>query len=85
MKFTVSFLALLSGAAALPADSSIAPRQSLAQITDTLLFSTTLPNFISRRNAKNPATLDWSSDGCTSSPDNPLNFPFVPACCGCPI
>ncbi|KAI9163090.1 hypothetical protein HJFPF1_04688 [Paramyrothecium foliicola] len=78
MKFTVSFLALLSGVAALPAESSIAPRQ--ASVTDNLLFGITLPAFTARRNARNPPNLDWTSDGCTSSPDNPLNFPFVPAC-----
>lgn len=55
-------------------------RQDLTTVTDQLLFSVTLPTFTARRNAKNPSTLDWTSDGCTSSPDNPLGFPFVPAC-----
>ncbi|CRK45334.1 hypothetical protein BN1723_006561 [Verticillium longisporum] len=45
-----------------------------------LSFSLTLPQFTTRRNNRNPASLDWSSDGCTSSPDNPFGFPFVPAC-----
>jgi hypothetical protein len=80
MKFTATFLALLSGVAALPADVSLAPRQSQVQVTDQLLFSLSLPEFTARRNNRNPATLDWNSDGCTSSPNNPLGFPFVPAC-----
>jgi hypothetical protein len=80
MKFTVPFLALVSGAAALPAANSVVPRQSAVQTTDSLLFSISLPAFTERRNARNPANLDWTSDGCTSSPDNPLNFPFIPAC-----
>ncbi|RFU81904.1 hypothetical protein TARUN_284 [Trichoderma arundinaceum] len=82
MKLTAILVALAPAVLALPAsDGALARRQSsLAVITDQLLFSITLPDFISRRNAKNPATLDWSSDGCTSSPDNPFGFPFVPAC-----
>ncbi|KAL7782673.1 prokaryotic phospholipase A2 domain-containing protein [Trichoderma ceciliae] len=82
MKLATVFVTLVPVVLALPAsDGHLARRQStLAAITDELLFSITLPNFITRRNARNPATLDWTSDGCTSSPDNPFGFPFVPAC-----
>lgn len=59
----------------------ISARQTdLQTITDNYLFDISLPQFITYRNAKNPATLDWTSDGCTDSPDNPLGFNFEPAC-----
>lgn len=86
MKFNALVLSLIPAALALPAtsssssDASISTRQSANTITDQLLFSVTLPQFTARRNARDPATLDWTSDGCTSSPDNPFGFPFVPAC-----
>ncbi|KPM45012.1 hypothetical protein AK830_g1521 [Neonectria ditissima] len=83
MKFTAPFLVFLSGAAAFPAReiaSSVVGRATIQETTDELLFSVTLPQFTVRRNALNPPTLDWTSDGCTSSPDNPFGFPFVPAC-----
>lgn len=80
MKFTL--LALLPAVLALPTgeDASVSKRQSANTVTDQLLFSVTLPQFTARRNARNPPTLDWTSDGCTSSPDNPFGFPFIPAC-----
>jgi len=59
---------------------ALSKRQSINTVTDELLFSITLPAFTARRNARDPSTLDWTSDGCTSSPDNPFGFPFVPAC-----
>ncbi|EHK50728.1 uncharacterized protein TrAtP1_005164 [Trichoderma atroviride] len=82
MKLASVVFSLFPAALALPAsEGTLSRRQtSLSAITDQLLFSTTLPDFITRRNAKNPSTLDWSSDGCTDSPDNPFGFPFVPAC-----
>ena len=48
--------------------------------TDELLFTIPLPAFTQRRNERNPPDQDWESDGCSSSPDNPLDFPFEPAC-----
>ncbi|KAK3403029.1 prokaryotic phospholipase A2-domain-containing protein [Sordaria brevicollis] len=54
--------------------------ETIQQTTDRYLFSITLPQFHVYRNARNPANLDWSSDGCSYSPDNPLGFPFTPAC-----
>ncbi|KAK3337612.1 prokaryotic phospholipase A2-domain-containing protein [Cercophora scortea] len=82
MKFTALALLLAPAALALPTGdiTEVQTRQSINTVTDQLLFSITLPAFTARRNAKNPATLDWSSDGCTDSPDNPFGFPFVPAC-----
>ncbi|KAH7312517.1 prokaryotic phospholipase A2-domain-containing protein [Stachybotrys elegans] len=55
-------------------------RQGSNTVTDDLLFVVDLPTFTARRNANDPADLIWDSDGCTSSPDNPLGFPFIPAC-----
>lgn len=70
-------LQLASSAVAAPLE----PRQtSLATMTDQYLFTISLPQFSAKRNARDPATLDWTSDGCTSSPDNPLGFNFIPAC-----
>lgn len=80
MKFTALLFALAPAVLALPS-SPLANRQgSITAITDQLLFDISLPDFITHRNAKNPSNLDWSSDGCTDSPDNPFGFPFVPAC-----
>ncbi|KAK0702955.1 phospholipase A2 [Lasiosphaeria miniovina] len=70
----------LPAAAGSDTASLVESRQSANTITDQYLFSITLPAFIAKRNARDPSTLDWSSDGCTDSPDNPFGFPFVPAC-----
>ncbi|MFE2751713.1 phospholipase [Actinosynnema sp. NPDC059335] len=50
-------------------------------VTDDYLFSKTLSQFSSLR-AQRPYSdqLDWSSDGCSWSPDNPFGFKFLPAC-----
>lgn len=84
MKFLAGVLCLASAALALPApsdgDASLVQRQTASQITDQYLYSITLPTFTARRNARDPANLIWDSDGCSSSPDNPFGFPFVPAC-----
>lgn len=75
MKFTLlSTLGLASLAVAAP--SSLDARQSSLQtVTDNYLFSISIGQFISNRNAQaGPAGLDWSSDGCSSSPDNPFGF-----------
>lgn len=78
MKFiTTICLSLLPAAFAAPAEHK---RQDVDTVTDEILFDITLPEFTTRRNALNPSYLDWESDGCTSSPDNPLGFPYVPAC-----
>lgn len=67
--------------ALLPATALAQGNQSrqadLATITDEYLFDITLDQFITYRDAQDPSTLDWSSDGCTDSPDNPLGFDFV--------
>jgi hypothetical protein len=59
----------------------VAPRAETAiAATDHLLFSTTISAFEAARNAKNPPSLDWASDGCSSSPDNPFGFDFIEEC-----
>lgn len=87
MKLNILLLSVLptTSVLALPTNDgpntvAITSRQTTNAVTDQLLFQITLPAFETRRNARNPANLDWTSDGCTSSPDNPFGFPFVPAC-----
>ncbi len=48
--------------------------------TDTLLFNTPLADFLSARTAKQPSTLDWTSDGCTHAPDHPKGYNFLDGC-----
>lgn len=84
-RFTMKFSGIALVAWLVPATFALGPvplssRQDITTITDNYLFSISLPQFITYRNAKNPATLDWTSDGCSDSPDNPLGFNFEPAC-----
>jgi len=80
MKVSALFVGLLPAALAAPStgETGIVKRQTAT--TDQYLFSYSLANFLIKRNAKSPATLNWTSDGCSNSPDNPLGFPFNPAC-----
>lgn len=82
MKFSsIACVAWLAPAAFALGPVPLSSRQdSLQTVTDRYLFSISLPQFITYRNARNPATLDWTSDGCSDSPDNPLGFNFEPAC-----
>jgi hypothetical protein len=61
---------------AVSAPSSLLPRQSsLTSVTDSYVFSISISQFINNRNGQvGPAELDWTSDGCSSSPDNPFGF-----------
>ncbi|KFH40954.1 hypothetical protein ACRE_083510 [Hapsidospora chrysogenum ATCC 11550] len=80
MKFA-TFALLLPAALAYPTvdrEGHLVKRQEA--VTDQLLFQLSLPQFIARRDAQDPPELDWSSDSCSSSPDNPFGFPFDPAC-----
>ncbi|GLZ40153.1 phospholipase [Actinokineospora sp. NBRC 105648] len=70
--------ALVAGAGVAAADLN--PTQ-LRSTTDSYLFSQSLNTFQSTRAARPYANqLDWSSDGCSNSPDNPFGFNFVKAC-----
>lgn len=73
MKLFASLAVFQAAALAL----SVQPRDDAETITDEYLFDITLDEFIVYRDAENPDTLDWTSDGCTDSPDNPLGFDFV--------
>lgn len=50
------------------------------EIADELMFETPLDQFITHREKRDPTDLVWESDGCTHAPDNPMGFPFLPAC-----
>jgi hypothetical protein len=69
---------VLAGSAT--ASAALDPAQ-LRQTTDSYLFSYSLNGFQTVR-AQQPyaSQLDWGSDGCSSSPDNPFGFNFVKAC-----
>ena len=62
------------------ASAALDPAQ-LRQVTDSYLFSYSLSSFQTVRSQQPYASqLDWGSDGCSSSPDNPFGFNFVKAC-----
>jgi hypothetical protein len=68
-------------AGTLLAGAGTAQAESAESITDTYLFSTSLSNFENTRNSRTHADqLDWSSDGCSWSPDRPIGFDFLPGC-----
>jgi phospholipase A2-like protein len=53
----------------------------IEQTTDQYLFSASLTEFQQLRvDQPNADQLDWSSDGCSNSPDNPFGFNLVKAC-----
>ena len=62
------------------ASADLDPGQ-LRAVTDQYMYSTSLNGFQSVR-AQQPYAnqLDWSSDGCSNSPDNPFGFNLVKAC-----
>ena len=64
-----------------PHPSTISSRQTdLIAATDSLLFSVNLGSFLSAKAAQTPAGLDWSDDGCSSSPDKPWGLNFLDSC-----
>ncbi|CAI6092643.1 unnamed protein product [Clonostachys chloroleuca] len=75
----LSFVALILASGALAAPTKKNKKLNIKK-TDDLLFRTSLPDFIEKRNNMDPSTLNWDSDGCTSVPDKPLTFDFLPAC-----
>lgn len=53
----------------------------LRAVTDDYLFNRSLGDFGAIRSQQPYADqLDWSSDGCSASPDDPFGFTFLPAC-----
>ncbi|MBC6449415.1 phospholipase [Actinokineospora xionganensis] len=76
MLATVIMLVIGAGTAA-----AELPQTELRATTDTFLFTLALPRFAETRVAQPFADqIDWSSDGCSSSPDAPLGFNFLSAC-----
>lgn len=62
------------------AHAALSPAQ-LRATTDQYLFSNSLSSFQTLRSQRPHASqLDWSSDGCSNSPDNPFGFNLVRAC-----
>ena len=60
-----------------------APAQAadIVAVTDDYLYSKTLSQFkILRLQKPYAGQLDWSSDGCSYSPDSPFGFKFQPTC-----
>lgn len=57
------------------------PSDELRRVTDEYLYEVSLNNFIGIRDqAPHSDQLDWSSDSCTMSPDQPIGFDFDPGC-----
>ena len=55
--------------------------EELVAVTDDYLFNRSLSDFGWIRSQQPYADqLDWSSDGCSASPDDPFGFTFLPAC-----
>lgn len=48
--------------------------------TDWLVWHAPLANFHKHRELDSPDCFDWTSDGCTSSPNHLFGFNFVDAC-----
>jgi hypothetical protein len=76
MRITALFALLSLASFAVSAPSPLVLRQaSLEQVTDSYVFDISIGEFIANRDAKTgPTELDWSSNGCTASPDNPFGF-----------
>jgi len=76
MKSTVITALLGFASLAVSAPAQLVERQaSLEQVTDTYMFDISIAEFIANRNGKvGPPELNWDSNGCTASPDNPFGF-----------
>ncbi|WP_017627100.1 phospholipase [Nocardiopsis chromatogenes] len=67
--------------AAAPAQADTLPPDELRRVTDAYVFDYALDDFIavSEQRPHEPQ-LDWSNDGCSMSPDQPLGYDFNPGC-----
>ncbi|KAK7211294.1 hypothetical protein V2G26_018472 [Clonostachys chloroleuca] len=80
MKLSTVF-AFAAGALAMPTSYSSEPlKNNETALVDYYIFNLTLPEFLAKREAKDPPSLNWTSDGCTTAPANPFNFDFTPGC-----
>ncbi|NYI03283.1 phospholipase [Allostreptomyces psammosilenae] len=66
--------------AATPAWAAPALSDDPVTATDQLLYEYTLEEFLEVREVQGGPGLDWSSDGCSSSPDEPFGYDFLDAC-----
>lgn len=74
-------VALAVAIVALAGTSLPAHADTQTEMTDYYTFSASIGEFLEARDAlKYDSVLDWSSDGCSQSPDNPLGFKFLPSC-----
>ncbi|GLZ29807.1 hypothetical protein Lesp02_19970 [Lentzea sp. NBRC 105346] len=76
-----STIAASAASVALIFGTGTAQAVNIPAVTDQYLFSTSLSGFETAR-AQQPynGQLDWSSDGCSYSPDSPFGFKFLPSC-----
>jgi hypothetical protein len=75
----VAVAVTVGGSALLGAGTAAAV--DIRPVTDRYLFRTSLSGFESvRAQAPYAGQLDWSSDGCSWSPDKPFGFEFLPGC-----
>ncbi|OAA33338.1 secretory phospholipase A2 [Moelleriella libera RCEF 2490] len=49
-------------------------------VADTLIFRMSMDNFQNARGIGIPFDCDWTSDGCSLSPDKPAGFDFTESC-----
>ncbi|KAI4913424.1 uncharacterized protein J4E92_009773 [Alternaria infectoria] len=82
MKSTIITALLGFASLAVSAPAHLVGRQaSLEQVTDTYMFDIPIAEFIANRDGKiGPPELNWESNGCTASPDNPFGFNFINSC-----
>ena len=54
---------------------------SIEAETDRLLYGVTMEEFQSQRTSPlHSPELDWRNNGCTSAPDKPFGYDFLPSC-----
>ncbi len=76
-----AFAVVLTSLALLVGASTAQAAINAPAVTDDYLFDKSLAQFSSiKASAPYADQLDWSSDGCSWSPDNPFGFKFLPAC-----
>lgn len=76
----LALCAVLPLALAHPTSPQLSARaESDEEATDRLLFESSMDEFIEARDASDPSGLDWTSDGCSNSPDNP-GYDFLNSC-----
>ena len=68
---------IVSDAQAAAAAAKVVKRETAVAAVDRLCFSTSIANFLYYKSKQTPAGLNWTDDGCSSSPDMPLGFNFL--------